>query len=394
MEPTCHVIRAYVVNTHVFIWSTRTQMGSGKNGNKFKDGCRFIPWGWRLVTALGLLWTFFVCSMHDIQTVSVPVSFSNWGTGRQWRAAAMLKDMVVLDSILLEDDIRRIVVSDNAPDADMMLVEPNGYLQSSFHVANPGHPYGIVQYVSGHSGERAVTEVFHHVLRKRAKCGTQDDAVVLDIGANTGFYSMLALSEGCQRVLLFDPQPSCVRHIAHALVQNAFEGRAGIVPHFVDVRAGRSVELELSANCEGRWPIGQLEDVNFKPKETKSLTTVAISDVIPMTTRIAHAKVDTEGGEYYVLLSMLPFFKKRLIDSVIFEITPMWWIHNGLHDRVVVIEQFITLITQYSMHCRALDAAPWNTNQVFTRDNVTSLSRKINETYQTDFWFYRPGMDE
>lgn len=285
-----------------------------------------------------------------------------------------------------------MVIADDAPDADMVVVESTIHLQSTFHVANPGHPNGIVQYVSGHNGEKAVTEVFHHVLRKTG-CGAQDGAVVLDIGANTGFYSMLALSEGCQRVLLFDPQPSCVRHIAHALVQNSFESRAGIVPHFVDVRAGRSVKLDLSANCEGRWPIGQLEDVSFRPQKTKVLTTVAVYDVIPMTTRIVHAKVDTEGGEYFVLLSMLPFFKEGLVDSAIFELTPMWWVLNGLPNRAVVIEQFTTLVTRYGMHCRALDAAPWNHNQVFTQNNIAGLSKKINETFQTDFWFYKPGID-
>jgi hypothetical protein len=152
-----------------------------------------------------------------------------------------LQDLVLLHSALLEGDITR------TPDADMMLVEPTAHLQSTFHVADPGHPNGIVEYISGYLGEQAVTEVvFHHVLRK-TNCGAQDQAVMLDIGANTGFYSMLALSEGCQRVLLFGPQPSCVRSIAHALVQNRFEGRAAIVPHLVDVQGGRSVELDLSS---------------------------------------------------------------------------------------------------------------------------------------------------
>lgn len=362
-------------------------MGS-QHENTFKRSWRGFTWNLPLATALGSLWVFLMCLTPEIKTSSI----TNWDPKRQWRAPAMLKDIVSLNSTLLEDDIRQMVIADDAPDADMVVVESTIHLQSTFHVANPGHPNGIVQYVSGHNGEKAVTEVFHHVLRKTG-CGAQDGAVVLDIGANTGFYSMLALSEGCQRVLLFDPQPSCVRHIAHALVQNSFESRAGIVPHFVDVRAGRSVKLDLSANCEGRWPIGQLEDVSFRPQKTKVLTTVAVYDVIPMTTRIVHAKVDTEGGEYFVLLSMLPFFKEGLVDSAIFELTPMWWVLNGLPNRAVVIEQFTTLVTRYGMHCRALDAAPWNHNQVFTQNNIAGLSKKINETFQTDFWFYKPGID-
>ena len=131
-------------------------------------------------------------------------------------------------------------------------------------------------------------------------------------------------------------------HIAHALVQNGFQDRAAIVPHLVDVRAGRPVELDLSANYDGRWPIGQLEDANYKPKAVKVMTTVTISDVVLRTTHILQAKVDTEGAEYYVLLSLLPFIKDGLVDSVIFEITPVWWVHHGLDDRAMVIKQFVT----------------------------------------------------
>jgi FkbM family methyltransferase len=351
---------------------------------------------WRHIAVSGALLLLAMCLVPDVWVPTTgALSFSRLGElkAAAWHRPAVLQHMVLLHSALLKDGIKRMVDLEDTPDSDMMLVQPNAHLQSTFHVANPNHPNGIVQYVSEHGGEKAVTEVFHHVLRK-IRCGTQDDAgVVLDIGANTGFYSMLALSEGCQRVLLFDPQPTCVRHIAHALVKNGFEDRAAIVPHFVDVRAGRPVELDLSGNCEGRWPIGQLEDPKFKPKASKVITTVAISDVIPTTTRIAHAKVDTEGAEYYVLQSLIPYIKDGLVDSVIFEMTPMWWVHYGLDDRAMVIDQFVRLVTEYGMHCRALDAAPWRQNKVFTKINAAGLTRKIDETYQTDFWFFKPGMD-
>lgn len=96
-----------------------------------------------------------------------------------------------------------------------------------------------VQYTLNHV---SVTCKKLHIHSATTWCRVQDKAVVLDIGANTGFNSMLALSEGCQRVLVFQPQPACIRDIAHALVKNGFQDRAGIVPSFVDIRSGRSVE--------------------------------------------------------------------------------------------------------------------------------------------------------
>ncbi len=52
--------------------------------------------------------------------------------------------------------------------------------------------------------------------------------------------------------------------------------------------------------------------------------------------------------------------------------TPMWW---------------------YGMHCRALDAPPWQYNKVFAKQNATLFAKKIDETYQTDFWFYARKME-
>ena len=300
--------------------------------------------------------------------------------------------MASADLILLPDDIKTMVALDDTPNTDLVLVEPTAHLKSTFHVANPNHPNGIVEYISQHDGEKAVTEVFHHVLRKTG-CGAQDNAVVLDIGANTGFYSMLALAEGCQRVLLFEPQPACIRDIARALVKNGFEDRACIVPYFVDIRSARSVELDVMPFCEGRWPIGQLENAEYRPKATKTMNTIGVFDVVPAGTRIVHAKIDTEGAEYYVLLSILSHIANGMVDSVIFEMTPMWWVHYGLPDRDEVINQFVTLVTRYGMHCRVLEKEPWYKTELFTKRNASALAARIDATYQTDFWFFKPGMD-
>ena len=54
-----------------------------------------------------------------------------------WHRPATLQELVPLDTTLLEDDIKQMVEAEDAPDADMtMLVEPNGHLQSTFHVGN------------------------------------------------------------------------------------------------------------------------------------------------------------------------------------------------------------------------------------------------------------------
>lgn len=278
-------------------------------------------------------------------------------------------------------------VQSEPEDKTLVWVDKTPHLQTSFYVADPGRPNGIVEYVCNQSdGEKAVTEVFHHVLR-----ATGCDGLVLDIGANTGFYSMLALSEGCSDVFCFDPQPSCVRHITHALVKNGFEG-GSVIPNFVGAVGGQVIEVDTSGDCDGRWPIAEMEaretgGAGSRPKNQTRIKTVTLSQVVPADAHIVHAKVDTEGAEYVVLQSMLPLLHQGRIESVIFEMTPMWWAKRGASDKAAVIDLFLALVTKYDFNCRPLDKAPWASNPLYTKDNVGSLATKISETYQTDFWF-------
>jgi len=158
-----------------------------------------------------------------------------------------------LANAILEKEIWQDVENDS-PDKDMHLASPTAHLKTEFQVASPGYPHGILEYVTKtHNGEKAVTESFHHII-----AATKCNGLVLDIGANTGFYSMLTLSEGCKHVVSFDPQPSCVRHIEHALVKNDFKHGA-IVPRPVDYVSGRTLELNPKYDCAGRWPVLQHE---------------------------------------------------------------------------------------------------------------------------------------
>jgi len=100
------------------------------------------------------------------------------------------------------------------------------------------------------------------------------------------------------------------------------------------------------------------------------------------------AKVDTEGAEYRVLLAMMPFVERNMVENIIFEITPMWWtpIH-GLEDRQGVIDQFVSLVRDHGFSCRPLEIFPWAANDFYTKENVTGLAKRIDSAVQVDFWF-------
>eukprot|EP00026_Physarum_polycephalum_P007516 Phypoly_transcript_07578.p1 GENE.Phypoly_transcript_07578~~Phypoly_transcript_07578.p1 ORF type:complete len:193 (+),score=28.24 Phypoly_transcript_07578:563-1141(+) len=67
---------------------------------------------------------------------------------------------------------------------------------------------------SGGSGEYLVREVFRKVLARSE--GQSPPNVVLDVGSNTGLFSMIAGVYNTKRIYAFDPQPLCIRYIAES----------------------------------------------------------------------------------------------------------------------------------------------------------------------------------
>lgn len=87
------------------------------------------------------------------------------------------------------------------------------------------------------------------------------------------------------------PTEGCQRDITHSLV---------------NIYSGRSVELDVIPFREGRWPIGRLENAEYRPKATKTMNTIGVSDIVPAGTRIVHAKL--RHGEGRVLRLALDSF--------------------------------------------------------------------------------------
>jgi hypothetical protein len=61
-------------------------------------------------------------------------------------------------------------------------------------------------------------------LAKRSRSNSNGDCLMLDIGSNGGYYSLLGLSAGC-RVVGIDAQPRCLDRLASAAVLSGFETR-------------------------------------------------------------------------------------------------------------------------------------------------------------------------
>jgi FkbM family methyltransferase len=133
-------------------------------------------------------------------------------------------------------------------------------------------------------------------------------AGVLDIGANTGLYSLLACAaDPAVRVMAFEPVPRTAEHLTRQLRINGFDRRAEVVCQAVSDRPG-SARFTLPAR-EDRFndfpEIGTLETAKFSGEEHTAIE-------VPVTTVDLRTegfpcdlvKIDVESSQDKVLAGM------------------------------------------------------------------------------------------
>jgi FkbM family methyltransferase len=160
-------------------------------------------------------------------------------------------------------------------------------------------------------GEPYVVRLFD-----RFKC---DGArLFVDVGLNTGFYSLLARARGCN-VIAFEIQPSCIELFRIAERQNAIQPPTPVVNRPVKEADGQPFQLALG-KCEGMFSL-------FWQGTTKT-TTVALDTVLlpaldSAGTRISLLKIDIEGFEACAVAGARRLIAERRVDAIIVEAT--WW---------------------------------------------------------------------
>lgn len=197
-------------------------------------------------------------------------------------------------------------------------------------------------WVYGEPGERFVLSVFEEVLQNGSACKNSrlDPPLVLDIGANEGFFGLLASAWGC-RSTMFEPQPGCVDLIGESIRANCFDPlRTKLVPNPVsDV----PFKLAVSAStvCSGGFPFHRYvrrstksdgnppADLNkyFRPERIRKVPSVAISEIYgkKLDSKIKLVKIDVEGHELAILSDVLALVSRGRVDNIVVEVTPGWW---------------------------------------------------------------------
>jgi len=135
----------------------------------------------------------------------------------------------------------------------------------------------------------------------------KNKGLVLDVGANIGYFSFIALSKGCP-VIAFEPNPIHTPYFMETMKLNNFPSDK-LTHHELFVSSSKNdVEFDGWSAYEG------IKDKN----KTELVKTISISDVCD---ECLFLKIDVEGFEPDVFHSAESLLKKKKIPYIMFEIT-------------------------------------------------------------------------
>ncbi len=151
--------------------------------------------------------------------------------------------------------------------------------------------------------------LFGSKLRDGAEIGklrefSGDGGVFLDIGANIGYYALMAAHQGARKVLAFEPNPAVFSRLRFNIEANDLAGRIVALPVALGDRVATTT-MAVSDRDMGGSHIGDHAGASGTSitVEMKPLNDVLAEEGI---TRVDAMKIDVEGMEDAVLF---PFFE-------------------------------------------------------------------------------------
>ena len=178
------------------------------------------------------------------------------------------------------------------------------------------------------------------LTNKRGHC------VVLDVGMNDGFYTMLSAALGC-RVYAFEVQEMCVEIAHDFLKRNAFEDRVTIFNQPVSAQNNAVLAIPRLNACDGGFSFSGafanaksgtlVGHLGMQVRDKKEFHAIALDTFVPPGTTVDILKIDTEGHERQVLKGAKRLYETRAIRKTWLEVKEpggerAWQSFKVLHD--------------------------------------------------------------
>ena len=126
--------------------------------------------------------------------------------------------------------------------------------------------------------------------------------VFVDIGANTGLYSLALAQLGASRVLAIEPLPQALARLRFNIAINGAEDRIAVVADAVGTEGAGRLSVDPANIGRATLIANPLPGADIVPVAVRSFASILKQHNI---SRVAGLKIDTEGTEDSVLMPFL-----------------------------------------------------------------------------------------
>jgi len=179
-----------------------------------------------------------------------------------------------------------------------------------------------------------------HFLYKRMT----EPCVVLDMGANDGYYAVMAGAYGCQ-VVSVEPQVLCFDRLSFAIGFNGLDRLIDLRHGAVSTKPG-TLSVPVAETCNGRF------QTTGKVTGKTSQVPFYAADALAAGRKVYIWHVDVEGAEVDVLLSGAGILQSGLVENLIIELAPQRWPTFGV--EVGKGANALAAVISAGYHCRDL----------------------------------------
>jgi len=165
---------------------------------------------------------------------------------------------------------------------------------------------GMKIYLSAADDIFTLVEVFLRRQYGRIRKGS----VVIDIGANIGVFSLLALADGAAKVYAYEPSAESFSVFSRNIRENGVEDRVQVERVAVSDTAGAMVKFPVTSSRENAMITG---DTSAEYLMTPTDTLQSLIDRHELE-RVDLLKLDCEGAEQAILLSTPDSLWRRIRD--------------------------------------------------------------------------------
>ena len=208
--------------------------------------------------------------------------------------------------------------------------------------------------------EQDITKNYIEILKT-----LNEDDLILDIGANLGYYSLIAASYN-YNVLAFEPFEENYNKFESSILLNSFHNKIKIYKNIVSEKSHEKKSLKVVPGPIINYGCIKVEE------EKGDIETIALDD-FNINKNIGILKIDVEGHEYHVIQGCKNLIINNQVKNIIIEFSPKFVNINYCYE----IARFLVLNSYYIYD--------FNGNQ-FTYDD---LINDIPKDHQKDYLFVK-----